>query len=82
MKLTMPKQYGGVDRNLFLLKKLKFKVQLQNSEVQKLMKNEFLQEKSDDASMLNKQDELARYFGLIDYLPSQKIRTITNTIIQ
>ena len=77
MKLTMPKQYGGVDRNLFLLKKLKFKVQLQNSEVQKLMKNEFLQEKSDDASMLNKQDELARYFGLIDYLPSQKIRTIT-----
>ena len=72
MKLTMPKQYGGVDRNLFLLKILKQKGQLQNSEVQKLMKNEFLQEKSDDSSMLNKQDELARYFGLIDYSPDQK----------
>ena len=77
MKLTMPKQYGGVDRNLFLLKKLKQKGQLQNSEVQKLMKNEFLQEKSDDGSMLNKQDELARYFGLIDYSPAQKMRNIT-----
>ena len=77
MKLTMPKQYGGVDRNLFLLKILKQKGQLQNSEVQKLMKNEFLQEKSDDSSMLNKQDELARYFGLIDYSPAQKMRNIT-----
>lgn len=77
MKLTMPKQYGGVDRNLFLLKILKQKGQLQNSEVQQLMKNEFLQEKSEDGSMLNKQDELARYFGLIDYSLSQKIRTIT-----
>ncbi len=77
MKLTMPKQYGGVDRNLFLLKILKQKGQLQNLEVQKLMKNEFLQEKSDDSSMLNKQDELARYFGLIDYSPAQKMRNIT-----
>ncbi len=77
MKLTLPKQYGGVDRNLFLLKILKQKGQLQNKEVQKLMKNEFLQEKSDDSSMLNKQDELARYFGLIDYSPAQKMRNIT-----
>ena len=75
MTLTLPKQYGHSDRNIFVLNKLYNAPngELTNIEVQNLVENEFFDEKK-DRPFLNKQDEMARYFGFISYHHSSNPR--------
>ena len=81
MTLTLPKQYGHSDRNIFVLNKLYNAPngKLTNLEVQNLVQNEFFDEPK-DRPFLNKQDEMARYFGLISYHHSStpRFKNITN----
>ena len=77
-KLTLPKQVSYLERNFFALKILyNNRKGIINKDMQEAMLEKFLLNTSQDKPMLNKQDEIFRYFGLIDYSTARKIKKIT-----
>lgn len=76
--LSLPKQSASLQRNVFILKLLnRNDGSLHNDEIREFVCDKFLINSSKDSSMLGKQDELSRYFGLIHYDTQSKIKYLT-----
>ena len=79
MKLITPKTTSYMDRNIFALDELmRNGGQLTNADLKKSMIKKFPSLSKDRANQV-KQEEIARYFGFIDYPFSQSIKKITKT---
>ena len=76
MKLITPKTTSYMDRNIFALDELmRNGGQLTNADLKKSMIKKFPSLSKDRANQV-KQEEIARYFGFIDYPFSQSIKKL------